>query len=273
MSKDQILNPGVYLGVRSSVRSFMFKLPKKQNKSTESYSPIELFNRLNNGTKITKSETFINFDENYGEQTTRFSGWKHIDGNAAIVSDKMKEAPVIYRAAGGSDFEQAAELVKTFKKTAARVLGHCADTGEPLTADHAAEINKTACIVHEVRVILLCVSDARVNKSSRFDEKTKKWYTEKCGRKFYLEKAPATELLDAFAEALADPESTISGEGRLIVERKTDESSGGTRKSSFRIVSCNSYGERDEGLMKVLTKLANRYSTITSKADTSEPDG
>ena len=233
--KDTTLSTGYYVGIRRATRNFSFTVPKIGQGVTDT-DMDKWFNQLNSGTKTSKSPAHVSRPE--AEKSTSFSGWYGTD-NAANLSAKCLAAPEIYKAAGGDDPELARERVSTFKKKATEVLSRCCKTQEAITEATAAEINGSACVVHEIRVVVLCVSDTN-RPGFRFDENTHKYYYEKTVRKFYLQQAPADNLLEVFASEIADSGTTVNAERKLVAvrnDRVTPRSGHDASVSSFSIVT------------------------------------
>lgn len=256
-AQKDVLIDGYYVGVRVSARNYSFKAPKVKEGAPVDLTLDQLWQRLSHGAaEAPDSRTPVNNAKS--EKTTRFSGWQKVTA-AKQTSDKAFAAPEIYRAAGGDDFESAQECVKKFKKTAARVLGRCADNGIYLDESIEREINVDACVVHEVKVLMLNVSS--IDNGGRFDEHTKKWYAERTMRKFYLLIPPTQDLITRLAVEIADSSTNVNAEGKLVVVREDGVTPNGRRSNNFRIVNLNSYGEGDEGLKAVVDRLRSRIIT------------
>lgn len=259
MNEHNVLDDGFYVGVRTSVRAFHFDLPKANGGAPSDLSLEQLWSRLNGGTKAVTKNASENKATN--EQSTRFSGWKRVFAGKQ-TSDKAFAAPDIYRAAGGDDPLIAQENVKAFKQTAARVLGRCADNGTYLDESIAQEINAKSCIVHEIKVLMLFVSST--DNGGRFDENTKKWYSERTIRKFYVSSPPLISLIIGLADEIADDSTNVNAEGKLVAVRAdgvTPRTGRNARTSNFRIMKVDSYGDSDEGLKAVIDRLRSRIAT------------
>lgn len=223
---------GYYIGVRRATRNFSFSLPKLGKGVTDN-DMDKWFMSLNSGTR-TKGPAHV---KNPGvEKSTSFSGWYKTD-NAVNLSNKCLAAPEIFKAAGGGDSNLAKDRVSQFKKKAAEVLSRCADSGEAITEDIAAEINAYACVMHEVKVVILCVKDTEF-PGARHDDNTNRWYLEKTVRKFFLTDGPVDNLLGSFASELADPTTGVNAEHKLVAvrnDRVTPRTGRNARTSSFSI--------------------------------------
>lgn len=265
--KNPSLLSGYYVGVRSNIRKFHFSLPKVAKALTDDVSMEEFFRSLNNGEKTRTTPVSNNTARTPSdEKTTLFSGWVPAE-NARNLSDKARSADLIYGAASEDSPEEvrnAKKRVADFKKGAAAVLGRCADTGETITQAIADEINRNECIVTEIKVVILCVSDTEVS-GGRLDPKTGKWYSEKTLRKFYVFTRPSENLLSAFAKEIADPTTNVSYDGRLIAVRSdkvTFRTGRNYRESSFRIItSWDAGSENDEKVRTALERIRARMNT------------
>lgn len=257
MEKITLTN-GYYLGVRRATRNFSFTLPKIGRGVTDA-DMDKWFNQLNCGKKVaTHAAPSHNPTD---EKSTSFSGWYRTD-NAVNLSAKCLAAPEIYRAAGGDDPNLAQEKVKSFKKKATEVLSRCCETQEAITEATAAEINTCACCVHEIKVVVLCVSDTE-RPGFRHDQNTGMWYYEKTVRKFYLSQSPKDSLIECFARELADPGTSVNAERKLVAVRadKTTPRTGrNAHTSSFSIRSVS-----DEEAMATDAKLLAAVQRIKAK--------
>lgn len=252
------LTKGYYLGVRRATRNFSFTVPKIGQGVVDA-DMDKWFNQLNSGKKVT---TNVAPKHNpTAEKSTSFSGWIRTD-NAINLSTKCIAAPEIFKAAGGDDPVLAQEKVKLFKKKAAKVLSRCCDTQEAINEDVAAEINEHACCVHEIKVVILCVSDTE-KPGFRHDQNTDMWYLEKTARKFYVSAAPVDSLITTFAEELADPDTTVNAERKLVAVRAdkvTPETGHNARVSKFTIRAMS-----DESAMATDAKLLAAVQRIKAK--------
>jgi hypothetical protein len=258
MKTNTTLAPGYYLGIRRSTRNFSFTVPKIGQGVTDT-DMDKWFNQLNSGKRVTTTGTPSNNPT--GEKSTSFSGWIRTD-NAVNLSAKCLAAPEIYKAAGGDDPNLAQEKVKSFKKKATAVLSRCCDTQEAITEATAAEINTCACCVHEIKVVILCVSNTE-RPGFRHDSNTNLWYMEKTVRKFYLSQAPTDSLIKCFARELADPDTSVNAERKLVAVRadKTTPRTGrNARTSSFSIRSIS-----NEEAMATDAKLLAAVQRIKAK--------
>ena len=259
MKTNTPLAPGYYLGVRRATRNFRFTVPKIGKGVTDS-DMDKWFNQLNSGEKAANKNQALPQNNPTGEKSTSFSGWIRTD-NAVNLSTKCLAAPVIYKAAGGDDPVSAQEKVKAFKKKATQVLSRCCDTQEAITEATAAEINSCACCVHEIKVVVLCVSDTE-RPGFRHDSNANLWYMEKTVRKFYLSLAPLDSLLELFAKEIANPDTTVNAERKLVAVREDkitpiDGHLTPVRSFSIRAVS-------DEDAMKTDAKLMAAVNRILS---------
>lgn len=260
VDKHNILDDGYYVGIRSSVRNFSFKLPKVTGGASDDLTLDQLWSRLNHGSKVTSAPQ-PSVNNATGESSTCFSGWKKVTA-AKQTSDKAYAADIIYRAAGGDDPEQAKLLVKTFKQKAANVLARCADNGTFLDKNIENEINSCACVVHEIKVLLLKVSST--DNGGRFDQNTGKWYAETTMRKFYISLAPLRNMLETLASEIADASTNVNPEGKLVavrVDGRTPRTGRNASTSGFRIERVNSFGDSDEGLRTIIERLKKQIST------------
>jgi len=226
------LLPGFYVGIRRATRNFSFSLPN-QGKGVTDSDMDRWFMTLNSGTRTVSSAPASNLGV---EKSTSFSGWYKTD-NAINLSNKCIAAPEIYKAAGGGDPNLAKDRVSQFKKKAAEVLSRCADSGEAITETTAAEINRCACIVHEIKVVVLCVKDTEF-PGARHDGNTNRWYFEKTVRKFFLTEGPLDSLLQAFAAEIADETTEVNAERKLVAvrnDRVTPRTGRAAQTSSFAI--------------------------------------
>jgi len=226
------LLPGFYVGIRRATRNFSFSLPN-QGKGVTDSDMDHWFMSLNSGTRTVSSAPASNLG---AEKSTSFSGWHKTD-NAINLSNKCLAAPEIYKAAGGVDPNLAKDWVSQFKKKAAEVLSRCADSGEAITEATAAEINRCACVVHEIKVVVLCVKDTEF-PGARHDGNTNRWYFEKTVRKFFLTENPLDSLLHAFAAEIADETTEVNAERKLVAvrnDRVTPRTGRAARTSSFTI--------------------------------------
>ena len=221
------------------------------------------FNQLNTGRKMT---TKVASSHNpMEEKSTSFSGWIVTD-NAVNLSAKCLAAPEIYKAAGGDDPSLAQEKVKLFKKKATAVLSRCCETQEAITEATAAEINECSCCVHEIKVVVLCVSDTE-RSGFRYDQNTGMWYFEKTVRKFYLSEAPTDDLLITFAREIADPETSVNAERKLVAvraDKSTPRTGANARVSNFSIRAVS-----DEEAMATDAKLLAAVQRIRAKMKSS----
>lgn len=258
MSNANILAPGYYLGVRRAIRNFEFSVPKIGQGVTNADMDL-WFNQLNSGKK---ASSVSNPSHNPGmEKSTSFSGWFKTN-NAVNLSNKCLAAPEIYKAAGGGDPFIASEKVKQFKKKAHAVLERCCDSGEAITEATAAEINTAACCVHEYKVVVLAVS-ATERAGFRHDSNTNMWYMEKTVRKFYLEQATTDGLLQMFAQELADENTTVNAERKLVAvrsDRVTPRTGRNASQRGFSIVSVT-----DQEAMATDAKLIATANRIKAK--------
>lgn len=251
------LSPGFYVGVRRSLRSFSFSLPKLAKGLPEDTSMEDFFNTLNSGVKMKPKEGNTNVPNPCREKSTSFSGWIPT-ANARNLSDKCYAAPEIWSAAGGSDPNVAESMVKAFKKGAAKVLGRCADSGETITEAIASEINENQCVVHELKIVILRVSSTEV-QGARYDEKTRMWYLEKTIRKFYVTESPLDDLIVAFAQEIADSETNVTAERKLVAVRAdkvTPRTGRNAYTSGFKIVTKTAgFSDGDQQLMAAVSRV------------------
>ena len=259
MTKDT-LSPGFYVGIRRAIRNFSFSVPKIGQGVTDS-DMDKWFQSLNSGSKPKRLDHNNNPN---AEKSTSFSGWYKTD-NAANLSRKCLAAPDIYRVAGGDDPDTARIKVSTFKQRAAKVLSRCADSGEAITDAIAAEINEWSCLVHEIKVVVLCVKDTEF-PGGRHDENTHKWYLEKTVRKFYLMAAPVDSLLSAFAQEIADPTTDVNAEQRLVVVRSDRKTPTGAIKTSFSIrkILDSEANRTDQKLLAAVNRIREKQSHLRS---------
>lgn len=214
MNTNTTLTKGYYLGVRRATRNFSFSVPKIGQGVTDT-DMDKWFNQLNSGRRTTTS---VASPKNPSvEKSTSFSGWIGTD-NAVNLSAKCLAAPEIFKAAGGDDPNLAQEKVKSFKRKATEVLSRCCETQEAITEATAAEINAQSCCVHEIKVVILCVSETE-RPGFRHDQNTGMWYYEKTVRKFYLTQTPTDTLIEAFAKELANPDTSVNAERKLVAVR------------------------------------------------------
>lgn len=251
------LSPGYYVGVRRTLRSFLFSLPKLAKGLPMDTSMDEFFNQLNSGVKVKPRTGNTNVPNPSREKSTSFSGWIPAT-NARNLSDKCYAAPEIWAAAGGSDPNVAEGMVKAFKKGAAKVLGRCADSGEALTEATASEINMNQCVVHELKIVILRVSSTEI-PGARYDGKTHMWYLEKTVRKFYVAQPPLDNLLEAFAQEIADPETNVTAERKLVAVRAdkvTPRTGRNAYTSGFRIVTQTAgFSDGDQQLLAAVNRV------------------
>lgn len=254
------LKDGYYVGLRRTTRSFNFTLPKLSEGKAAS-DMDELWSMLTEGRKA-KGEASSSDGKNSStvEKSTSFSGWIETS-NAKNLQDKSKAAPEIWKAAGGDDPEAAEAQVKAFKKGAAKVLGRCADTGEALTEATAREINVNSCVVQEMKLLLLRVSSQEI-AGGRFDPNTGKWYREVTLRKFYLSRVPLDDLLEAFAQEIANEWTNVTAERKLVVVRSDRVTPDKRYKPmAFQIVSKTSgFTADDEKLLALVNRLKSRMT-------------
>jgi hypothetical protein len=222
------------------------------------------FQSLNNGVR---SNTTTPSHNPEAEKSTSFSGWIKTD-NAVNLSSKCLAAPDIYHAAGGGDYKLAQLIVSKFKKRAAEVLSRCADTQEAITEATAAEINDCACVVHEIKVVVLCVKSSEF-PGGRHDVNTNMWYQEKTVRKFYLSESPLDSLLTTFAEELADPETSVNAKHKLVAVRKdktTPRTGRNARVSKFAIRSVSDADAMatDAKLLAAVNRIKQRQMALRS---------
>lgn len=253
------LTKGYYLGIRRATRNFSFTVPKIGQGVTNTDMDL-WFNQLNTGRKNTTSVAPSNSNPML-EKSTSFSGWISTD-NAVNLSAKCLAAPEIYKAAGGDDPSLAQEKVKLFKKKATEVLSRCCETQEAITEATAAEINSCSCIVHEIKVVVLCVDD-KERPGFRYDQNTGMWYFEKTVRKFYLSDCPVDSLLVSFAKEIADPDTSVNAERKLVAvraDKTTPRTGSNARVSNFSIRSIS-----DEEAMATDAKLLAAVQRIKAK--------
>lgn len=262
MSSNTTLTKGYYLGVRRATRNFSFSVPKIGQGVTDT-DMDKWFNQLNSGKKVTANT--VPTHNPSAEKSTSFSGWIRTD-NAVNLSAKCLAAPEIYKAAGGDDPNLAQEKVKSFKKKATEVLSRCCETQEAITEATAAEINICACCVHEIKVVILCVSDTE-RSGFRHDSNTNMWYQEKTIRKFYLSNNPNDVLIESFARELADPGTSVNAERKLVAVRadKTTPRTGRnayTSTFSIRTVSNEEAMATDAKLLAAVERIRSKiYSS------------
>lgn len=263
MSNNAPLSPGYYVGIRRTLRSFSFSLPKLAKGLSADTSMDDFFNQLNSGVKVKPAGGNTNVPNPGREKSTSFSGWIPTT-NARNLSDKCYAAPEIWAAAGGDSPDEASALVKRFKKNASAVLGRCADTGESITEATASEINRYQCIVHELKIVILRVSSTEI-LGGRYDEKTRMWYLEKTIRKFYVTEEPLDVLLNAFAKEIADESTNVTAERKLVAVRAdkvTPRTGRNARTSTFRIVTVSAgFSSDDEPLLAAINRIKARFGT------------
>lgn len=251
------LSPGYYVGVRRSLRSFHFSVPKLTKGISPDTSMDDFFNQLNSGVKVKPTGGNTNVPNPSREKSTSFSGWIPTT-NARNLSDKCYAAPEIWAAAGGDDPNVAGGMVKAFKKGAAAVLGRCADSGETITEAVASEINKNQCVVHELKIVILRVSSTEI-PGARHDEKTHMWYLEKTIRKFYVTESPLDSLIQGFAEEIADDGTNVTAERKLVAVRAdkvTPRTGRNAYTSGFRIVTKSAgFSEDDQQLLAAVNRI------------------
>lgn len=257
------LSPGFYVGTRRTLRSFDFSLPRLSEGVKEDMSMEDFFSQLNSGRKVTTKVAPVTSEPSVtNEKSTSFSGWVRTS-NARNLSEKAYAAPEIYQAAGGGDPQQAEMLVKAFKKQAAKVLSRCADTGETITQATADEINRYRSVVHEIRIVILHVSAQEI-VGGRFDPKTNLWYREKTLRKFYLVQPPTDALLMSFNQEIADDDTNVTADRRLVAVRSdkvTPRTGRNAYTSSFRIVTQTSgFTEEDQRLLAACNRIRTRMN-------------
>lgn len=260
----QPLTPGYYLGVSRRVRNFSFSLPKKR-RGAPAMDMDSFWNQLINGKAATSSTPSNSATK---EKSTSFSGWEKVT-IAQNLSDKCYNAPGIYKAAGGDDPAVAEANVKAFKKNAAKILGRCADTDATIDEAIEREINLLSCTVHEIKVILLCVSNKEM-PGTRFDGNTNLWYGERVLRKFYVTTLPVDDLLIAFRAELADPGTNVAGDMRLHAVRSdkvTHRTGRNAYTSGFRIETQSVLRDEDAAIRaardRILAKVNSLKSTST----------
>lgn len=259
MADKTALSPGYYLGVSRRTRNFSFQLPKER-KGASDLTMDSFWNRLVNGSKA-ESTAPVNNATN--EKSTSFSGWITCS-NAVNLSNKCYAAPQIYHAAGGEDPTEAAEAVRRFKQTAARVLGRCADNDTTLDASIEREINATSCIVHEVKVVLLVVSQSELS-GTKYDPKTNLYYGERTLRKFYLKQQPLDTLLIAFRDELADPGTNVAGDYRLHAVRSdkvTYRTGRAAYTSGFKIETCTTYVQENAAIQAARDRILAKQQSL-----------
>lgn len=257
---NQSLTPGYYLGVSRRVRNFSFSLPKKR-RGALAMDMDSFWNQLING-KAATSSTPSNSAATK-EKTTSFSGWEKVT-IAQNLSDKCYNAPGIYKAAGGDDPALAETNVKAFKKNAAKILGRCADTDATIDEAIEREINLLSCTVHEVKVILLCVSDKEM-PGTRFDGNTNLWYGERVLRKFYVTVLPTDDLLIAFRAELSDPGTNVAGDMRLHAVRTdkvTYRTGRNARTSGFRIETQSVLRDEDAAIRAARDRIIAKINLL-----------
>lgn len=263
MSEKNSLAPGYYLGVSRRVRNFSFTLPKKRNGASE-MDMDSFWSQLING-KATTSTTPSNSATK--EKSTSFSGWEKVTV-AQNLSDKCYNAPGIYKAAGGDDPALADANVKAFKKNAAKILGRCADTDATIDEAVEREINLLACTVHEIKVILLCVSEKEL-PGTRYDGNTNLYYGERVLRKFYLRAMPTDGLLQAFRSELADPGTNVAGDMRLHAVRSdkvTNRTGRNARNSGFRIESQSVLRDEDAAIRAARDRILMKVNSLRASS-------
>lgn len=262
------LEPGYYVGIRRTLRSFHFNLPKPVKGIPDDLSMDDFFNQLNNKKRtFNNQKVSVQTVESHGEHSTSFSGWIRTE-NARNLSDKSYAAPDIWHVAGGDDPKQAQELVKRFKKGAASVLSRCADSGEPITEAIACEINVNQCIVHEIKIILLRVSNVE-DHESRFDPKTNLWYREKTIRKFYVVTAPDDDLLRGFAEEIADSNTNVTSNRKMVAVRNdkvTPRTGRNAFVSSFSIRTVSDgFTDNDQQILNAVNRIRMKHNASTNQ--------
>jgi len=257
------LSPGYYVGVRRTLRSFLFSLPKLAKGIPDDMSMDDFFNQLNSGVKVKPKEGNTNVPKPSREKSTSFSGWIPTT-NARNLSDKCYAAPEIWAAAGGSDPNVAEGMVKAFKKGAAAVLGRCADSGETITEAVASEINRNQCIVHELKIVILRVSSTEI-QGARYDEKTRMWYLEKTIRKFYVTESPLDDLIRGFAEEIADANTNVTAERKLVAVRSdkvTPRTGRNAYTKGFRIETRSAgFSNEDQQLLAAVNRIRAKMGT------------
>jgi hypothetical protein len=191
-------------------------------------------------------------------KTTESSGWiRVVDCNQ--LRQKSLALPSAWKASGGSDPQLAEDAVREFKQNAKRLLSANVGAMDDEVIQVVRQINQKSCIVHEIRVKLLRVSETAFQGSHKSGDL---YFGEVTLRKFYVTQVPLRELLVAAAEMLADPTCAINGYGHVVIARADGQADGrATDHGRFRIVS-KAYSEKDMETKKIIDFLNSRRLQI-----------
>lgn len=221
--KDKQLNPGLYLGVRCTVRNFKFTAPKLESSTCKTIE--ELFDSYCEP----KKKSPVNKNKSDGIKTTRFSGWAPVI--SGTNSDAIRLLPTILQESG-CHCNEAATAVATFKINASEILNQYAETEREVDSQLTALINEFACVVTELKVLALKVSNQSF-PNSKYDKNTGLWYLEKVLRKLFTTETVSQTFLISIRDELLDPKSSMKFRAKAIVRKNVSSND----KVSIQIVT------------------------------------
>jgi hypothetical protein len=250
------IEKGYYLRTEVTPHSFHFDLPAN-GKPAAYESMDELWESIGGGRrKVT----------NHGEQTvkgtksTLSSPWVRCGyGSHTEIGTKISYAPEIYsRAQGTSDTADAATAVKEYKTHAARVLGQYYDANREPDQAMADLINTKACLVYEVKIVLMRVTDQPIDGVLP-SKKDGLYRQSKVVRKFYTFLRPLENLLNSFSEVLCEVGTNVDYQGNLILVRSDGVTARTGRAAGYRhfkIERTSAIGsDNDQQLQSLVSKL------------------
>lgn len=227
---SQTTTEGYWLRVQLTPMNYHFTLPSTGSGS--SYSSMDDFfqsigsTRPNKGGDTEKTEK--------GTKSTISSGWFDCSLSHKEIGNKCRYADTIYdRADDSNQTQRAAEMVKEYKQHAHNVLQRYYDSNLDPSDQMAQEINEKACLVYEIKVFVMLVTNTPVNGVTP-SKKDGLYRVSKCVRKFYTLQRPLQSLLNSFAEVLAETGTNIDYLGRLEFVRSDGVTPRTGRNAGYR---------------------------------------
>lgn len=253
----QALTTGFYLRTQVTPHNFQFTMPK-EGKGASYDSMDELFKSIGGGSK-NRNQSSGGEKTPKGTKSTLSSDWYICFDAHKEIGNKINYAPQIYgRAQGNDDVQQAETAVKEYKQHALKVMQRYYDQGQTPDEAMAAEINTKSCIVFEVKVFLMRVSDQPID-GIQPSKKDGLYRQSKVARKFFTFLQPREDLLNAFSEVLAEVGTNVDYLGQLILVRSdgfTPRTGRAAGKRHFRIERTNSIGSsNDQQLSELVAKI------------------
>lgn len=253
MADKTQLSPGYYVALFRRTISYRMDEPK-----ITSAAPIndfdELFRAYQTGNFNQKRSSGTPSSETSHGKTTESSGWVRVT-DCNQLRQKSLALPSAWKASGGGDPQQAEDAVRTFKQNAKRLLAANVGAMDDQVISVVRQINQNSCVVHEIRVKLLRVSETAFQGSHKSGDL---YFGEVTLRKFYVTQVPTKDLLVYAADMLVDTTCAVNSGGHVVISRSDGQADGrATDQGRFRIVS-SAFTEKDAETKKIIDFLNAR---------------